>query len=89
MIAELRRDFNIKAVVKYDGSVNEGIRILQDYELIVDPDSPYLEKELNNYIWSDKKAGIPIDAFNHLLDPLRYYAMTHISRPVTHQVWRG
>ena len=87
MIAELSGDFNIRPVVKTAGSVNEGIRILQDYEIIVDPDSPNLEKELNNYIWSDKKAGIPIDAFNHLLDPLRYYALTQLSsRPVTRAI---
>jgi len=89
MIAELRNQFNIKGVIKTAGSVNEGIRILQDYEIIVDPDSPNLAKELNNYIWNDRKAGIPIDAFNHLLDPLRYYALTHLLSPVSHQQWRG
>ena len=89
MIAELRKSsgFNVKPVVKYDGSVKEGIKILQDYEIIVDPDSPNLEKELNNYIWSDKKAGIPIDAFNHLLDPLRYFAMTQLSKSGGTQKW--
>lgn len=87
MIAELSSDFHVRAVVKTAGSVNEGIRILQDYELVIDPDSPNLEKELNNYIWSDKKAGIPIDAFNHLLDPLRYYALTQLSaRPTTRAI---
>jgi len=30
---------------------------------------------LQNYVWSDKKAGIPIDAFNHLIDGIRYYYM--------------
>lgn len=89
MIAELKSQFNIKPVIKTAGSVNEGIRILQDYEIIVDPDSPHLEKELNNYIWSDRKAGIPLDAFNHLLDPLRYYALTQLSGIVSHQQWRG
>jgi phage terminase large subunit len=79
MIAELKTDFNIRGVIKTAGSVNEGIRIIQDYQLVIDPDSHNLAKELNNYIWSDRKAGIPIDAFNHLLDPLRYYVMTQLS----------
>jgi phage terminase large subunit len=87
MIAELKRQFNIRGVIKTAGSVNEGIRILQDYEIIIDPDSPNLSKELNNYIWSDKKAGIPIDAFNHLIDPLRYYAMTQLSKSSGVQIW--
>jgi phage terminase large subunit len=43
-----------------------------DYKLIVCGPSPNLKTELNNYIWNDKKAGIPIDKFNHLIDPLRY-----------------
>lgn len=80
MIAELRKFFNIKAVVKYAGSVVEGIRIVQDYDLVIDKESVNLVKELRNYIWSDKKAGIPIDSFNHLLDALRYYVMSQISK---------
>lgn len=87
MIAELKTDFNIRGVIKTAGSVNEGIRIIQDYQLVIDPESNNLAKELNNYIWSDKKAGIPIDAFNHLLDPLRYYVMTQLnSRPNTRAI---
>lgn len=86
MIAELKNQFNIKAVVKSAGSVIEGIRLIQDYELIVTQESVNLIKELRNYIWSDKKAGIPIDAFNHLLDPLRYVGSTQHRQ--SHQTWR-
>jgi phage terminase large subunit len=87
MIAELKRQYNIKGVIKTAGSVNEGIRILQDYEIVTDKESTNLVKELRNYIWSDKKAGIPIDAFNHLLDPLRYYALTQLSKSSGVQTW--
>jgi len=84
MIAELKSKFNVRPVIKTSGSIKEGIRIIQDYELVIDPDSFNLAKELNNYSWSDKKSGIPIDAYNHLLDPLRYWALTHLSsRPAT------
>jgi len=89
MIAELKKEYNIKPVIKTAGSVNEGIRILQDYEIITDKESVNLIKELRNYVWSDKKAGIPIDAFNHLLDPLRYYAMTQLTKSESRQQWRG
>lgn len=88
MIAELRRDFNVKPVVKTDGSVMEGIRILQDYEIVTDKESVNLIKELRNYVWGDKKAGIPVDAFNHLIDALRYYTITH-SRIRTPQKWHA
>lgn len=63
---------NIKPTEKGAGSITAGIAALQDYELIIDPDSTNLVKELNNYVWSDKKSNTPIDAFNHLLDALRY-----------------
>jgi hypothetical protein len=32
---------------------------------VITPTSHNLRKELSNYIWNDKKAGIPVDAFNH------------------------
>lgn len=75
MIKELSKYFNIKPTNKgkVGWSVAEAIKIMQDYQHIVTEDSVNLAKEFNNYIWSDKKAGIPIDAFNHLLDAGRYY----------------
>ncbi len=85
MIAELRNQFNIKGV--QNKNKIEGIRIIQDYELIVTKESTNLTKELRNYIWSDKKAGIPIDAFDHLLDPLNYVVLTQ-NRSSGHQTWR-
>jgi phage terminase large subunit len=45
---------------------------VQDYELIVDSESSNLIKELNNYVWHDKKSQTPIDDYNHLLDALGY-----------------
>jgi len=77
MIRELAdKGFNVKAVQKYGGSVFEGIRLIQNYKLVVEDQSSNLAKELNNYIWNDKKAGIPIDAFNHAIDAFRYYVQT-------------
>ena len=74
LIEEIKQSgFNIKRASKPADSVLAGIRLVQDYQLIITEDSINLAKELNNYIWNDRKAGIPIDAFNHLLDPLRYY----------------
>lgn len=63
--------FNIRGVSKTK-TVGEWLRLMQDYEMIITEGSYNLEKEIMNYLWSDKKAGIPIDAFNHLIDPVRY-----------------
>ena len=45
---------------------------MQDYELIITPESHNLKKELNNYAWSNRKAGVPIDNYNHCIDAARY-----------------
>ena len=74
MIAFLSKSFNIKGVKK-TGTVGEWIRLMQDYKILIDKESYNLQKELNNYTWSDKRAGIPVDDFNHLIDGLRYYFM--------------
>jgi len=68
---ELRQHgFNIAKAVKRQ--IKEDIREMQQYELVIDPASANLKRELNNYVWNDKKASIPIDNWNHLLDAMRY-----------------
>lgn len=68
----LNSGLNITACKKGAGSILAGIKMMQDYEFIVDPSSTNLIKELNNYVWDDKRSGKPIDAYNHLLDAIRY-----------------
>jgi phage terminase large subunit len=80
LIEELKRkQINIKPCQKGAGSVAEGIKLLQDYQMIVTPTSKNLIKELNNYIWSDKKSNQPVDMYNHLIDAIRYY-LQHITK---------
>ena len=73
MAAELAQHFNVRKAFKGSGSIAEGIKIIQDYELIIDENSLNLIRELNNYVWSDKKSGLTIDDYNHALDGVRYY----------------
>lgn len=73
MINELSRYFNISPVNKTKWSVAEALKMMQDYEIIITESSHDLAKELNNYIWSDRKAGVPIGDFNHCIDAIRYY----------------
>ena len=54
------------------GSIITDIRDIQDYKLIIDPNSFNVKKELNNYVWNDKKASVPVDSSNHALDGTRY-----------------
>jgi phage terminase large subunit len=71
LISELKsRGLNIKGIKK--PAINDRIALVKDYEIIVDPESTNLIKELNNYVWHDKKSETPIDDYNHLLDALGY-----------------
>ncbi len=73
LISELSTlGLNIVPAIKGPDSVTYGISVLQDYDLIVSPESINLIKELNNYCWLEKRSKTPIDAHNHIIDPLRY-----------------
>ena len=73
LIDEIRRaGCNIRATVKGAGSINAGISLMQDYEIIVSPCSTNIGKELNNYAYSDKKSNLYIDDYNHAIDAIRY-----------------
>ena len=73
LIQELKIYCNIKPTIKKQGSILTGIAMIQDYDLIVDPDSLELIKELNNYVWHSRNER-PIDQWNHHMDSLRYAA---------------
>lgn len=66
-------------------SVRAGIQFLQSKPLRITSDSINLLKELRNYKWKEDKNGKqlnePVDAFNHLIDALRYIAMHNQSNP--------
>ena len=76
-IEEIKRAgiMRIKPAAKGPDSIRNGIQFIQDYKLIVHPKCENTLIELNNYCW-DTKDGVainkPIDAYNHLLDALRY-----------------
>ena len=67
----------IKAAVKGQGSILQGIQRLQQYQLIINPACINTITELQNYSWKKDKQtneyiNEPQDSFNHCLDALRY-----------------
>lgn len=89
LIADLKKKgLNIIPCTKGQGSVAAGITALQDYRLIITPTSHNLKTELSNYVWNDKKAGIPVDAFNHAIDSIRY-AFINLNNTFTPQPTRA
>ena len=82
LIDELKKlGCNMRPSEKGQGSINLGVELIKDYELIIDENSVNLAKELNNYVYADKGSKLYVDDFNHLIDPLRYN--------VTHQLGGG
>ena len=84
-IAEINRyGFHLQPCTKGADSINFGIDTLQQYKLNVTEESINLIKELRNYTWeTDKtgaKTGKPIDAYNHLIDALRYIGIRVLAK---------
>ena len=80
LIADLKdKGLNIEPCEKGAGSVSAGITTMLNYKLVVTPESFNVMKELKNYAWNDKKAGIPIDNHNHAIDAIRYITMKLLS----------
>lgn len=82
-IAELRSfGYNVIGVTKGPDSVLDGINIVKSY-----PVYSYgkdISDERKKYKWkkdkaTDKYLNIPIDAFNHLMDAERYFAMSRLA----------
>lgn len=85
-IEELHRmGWNIKPTAKGADSVMAGIDILKRHKLHIVKGSPNLVKEFQNYKWQEDKNGNlinrPVDAFNHLVDAIRYATFNRLSRP--------
>lgn len=82
LLSEIKaKGCNVKASIKGQGSITYGISLLQDYDIIVTPDSTNLIKELNNYRWLEKKSNTPVDNWNHLIDAVRYAVGFQLQNP--------
>lgn len=85
-IAEMEsKGLKVVDCIKGAGSVNDGIRLLKDYELVVSPSSTELIRELNNYCWLESKSETPIDMYNHAIDALRYAVSYQLKNPTQGQ----
>lgn len=72
------RDYGVKitGATKGKDSVNNGIQMLQGLDIVYTASSHNIEEEVLNYTWrvdkQDKSLNIPIDAYNHAMDAVRY-----------------
>ncbi len=80
LIADLKHlGVNIKPVKK--GTIESGITRMQDYHLVVSPESTNIAKELNNYVYADKGSKLYVDNYNHAIDGIRYNVIYHLDNP--------
>jgi phage terminase large subunit len=80
LIADLRHlGVNIKPVKK--GTIESGITRMQDFELVITPESTNIAKELNNYVYADKGSKLYHDSWNHSIDGIRYNVIYHLDNP--------
>lgn len=69
----IRSNIKVYPTKKYPNSVEDGIRMVSDYTIIVSPESSHIATELNNYI---EKNGKPLsNGYDHFLDAIRYVVM--------------
>lgn len=80
LIEDLKsKGINIKAVKK--GTIESGIQRMQDFEIIVEPNSSDIAKEFNNYVYADKGSNLYVDDYNHAIDGIRYNVTFHLDNP--------
>jgi phage terminase large subunit len=80
LISDLKhKGINIKPVSK--GKIESRVVMMQDFELVVEPNSTNIAKELNNYIYSDKRSNLYVDDYNHALDGIGYNIVYHLDNP--------
>lgn len=80
LISDLKAlGINIQAVKK--GTIESGITRMQDYQIIVEPNSNNIAKEFNNHTYSDKGSKLYVDSYNHAIDGIRYNIIFHLDNP--------
>ena len=74
----------ISGARKGKDSILNGIQWIQDFEIIIHPRCVNFITEISNYTWDTDKFGNklnrPIDAFNHLMDAMRYALESYIKQ---------
>ena len=84
-ISELRQyGLTVIGAEKGRDSVNAGIQLIQQYEILVTKRSTNLIKELRGYVWQTDRSGAtlnkPVDFLNHGCDSFRYICQNRLSK---------
>lgn len=69
-----KEDINILPVSK--NRIVDDIKLIYDYEIVIDQFSSNIINEISKYKWLDRKSETPSDVNNHALDAFRYIVQT-------------
>lgn len=75
-----RMGFRIEGASKGADSVRNSIDTLKQFKINITRNSVNTIKEFRSYKWVEGKPNVPIDAFNHSIDAIRYVALNFINK---------
>lgn len=86
LVEELRRS-GVNIIAPKKETIEFGISMMQDYQIIVEENSTNIIKELNNYAYADKGSKLYIDNFNHAIDAIRYAFLQLVNKTAQYKVY--
>lgn len=76
LFENLLKGWNVRGAIKGPGSIEYGLGLLNSSNVYATECSTNFWNEVYNYIYAQNKSGeytnLPVDEFNHLIDPTRY-----------------
>jgi len=84
-IRELQRlGWKIKAAEKGRDSITTGLTKLMEQRFYITKKSVNTIQELRNYCWETDRSGksleVPVDAWNHSIDAMRYFMTSRMTK---------
>lgn len=74
----------VKPAIKGTGSINAGISLLKEFDIVVSQESKNIIKEYHSYYWEELRDGTiinkPMDRYNHAMDAIRYGVYSQYSK---------
>lgn len=85
-IEEMRREgLKVRKAKKGQGSVNDGIDLIKQHEILITERSKNIIKEIRNFKWKEDRQGrvttTPVDGNDHAMDAMRYGIYSVLRRP--------
>lgn len=86
LVEEIRRA-GVNIIAPKKETIEFGISMMQDYEIIVEENSTNIIKELNNYAYADKGSKLYADNYNHAIDAIRYAFLQLVNKSGQYKVY--